>query len=271
MKPGLRWSKTLALCVAVVALTGCRVLTKGQYDRLHENQELARHYEKVNLALTKDIDSLSEDKNRALQTVENMKDQLSDCRESLQSAERKIADQAELAAAAVESAQVLSRQLDDLRERNKKMADQLATRSTDVGGGVETIYGAEGYGYRLPGAMLFDSGKAELKTTAKSTLDKVVAELKKTDERIRVAGYTDSDPITASGWDSNFHLSGARALAVLNYLAEEGIPKQRMHFAGFGEYALIKGPDGKEDKEKSRRAEIWLLTASPTVEGATDR
>ena len=271
MKVVLRWAMVAGLFLMAAGLGGCRVMSAAEYERMKEYEELAEHYRNQHSSLSKDIEQMTAARQQAERSLQAVRSDLQGARAELTAAQRRLDDQASLAAAAVESARALSRQLDDLRARNKELADNLSHRSVDVGGGVETIYGPEGYGYRIPGAMLFDSGRAELRDTARATLDKIVAQLQQTNEMIRVCGYTDSDPIRASAWESNFHLSGARALSVLNYLASKGIPRERMHFAGFGEYALITDPSGEEDKERSRRAEIWLLTASPTVEGATAR
>lgn len=271
MSVGLRWATVAGLFLMVGGLAGCRVMSVAEYERMREHEELAQYFKNQAEGLNKDVDRAVAERQRAQQDLASLQTELQAARSDLTAAERRLEEERGLAARAVEAAQVLSRQLDDLRQRNKELADRLAMPGVDVGPGVETIYGPEGYGYRIPGALLFAPGMAELREEAKETLDKIVAQLKQTDEKIRVCGYTDSDPIvhTAHLWDSNFQLSAARALAVLNYLASQGIPKQRMHFAGFGEYALIYDESGQEDKARSRRAEIWLLTADPTVEGAT--
>ena len=68
---------------------------------------------------------------------------------------------------------------------------------------------------RVPGDVLFDAGKATLKDSARSTLNKIAAALKKdySGKKIFVVGHTDSDPITKTKgiWDDNLDLSAARA------------------------------------------------------------
>ena len=67
----------------------------------------------------------------------------------------------------------------------------------------------------VPGDVLFLSGQAELKESAKGTLNKVVSALKKdyAGKHILVQGYTDKDPIsrTKDKWTDNLDLSAARA------------------------------------------------------------
>lgn len=104
----------------------------------------------------------------------------------------------------------------------------------------------------LSGSVLFDSGRATLKSSAKKDLDRVVAELKKTyrNASIRVEGHTDSDPIKHSNWHSNDELSQARADAVMRYLSSKGINTDRMTSIGFG------SAKPKSTKQASRRVEV---------------
>lgn len=104
----------------------------------------------------------------------------------------------------------------------------------------------------LSGSVLFDSGQATLKSTAKKELDRVVAELKKTyrNASIRVEGHTDSDPIKRSNWRSNEELSQARADAVMRYLSSKGVGSDRMTSMGFG------SSKPKSTKAASRRVEV---------------
>src|SRR5690348_1226589 len=61
----------------------------------------------------------------------------------------------------------------------------------------------------LPGDLFFDSGRATLKESAKKSLDKVAAALKKdyANKHVRIEGHTDSDPIVHSKWKGNKELS----------------------------------------------------------------
>jgi len=131
--------------------------------------------------------------------------------------------------------------------------------------GVTTIANRYGAGVRLDADMLFSPGSATLKADGEKALKKVAEFIQQQPNMLAISGYTDSDPIKRSAWKSNFDLSGARALAVLDHLKKMGVEPNRMHFAGYGEYDLITDASGKEDKKASRRAEIILLN-----EGALD-
>lgn len=103
--------------------------------------------------------------------------------------------------------------------------------------------------------VLFDSGESTLKTTAKKTLDKVVSEIKKQypDKQIRVAGFTDQDPIKSSSYKSNYHLGFDRAYNVAKYLETKGIDKDMLERLSFGPEQL------KKTKKASRRVEIAIV------------
>ncbi len=103
--------------------------------------------------------------------------------------------------------------------------------------------------------VLFDSGESSLKTTAKKTLDKVVSEIKKQypNKQIRVAGFTDQDPIKSSSYKSNYHLGFDRAYNVAKYLESKGIDKDMLERLSFGPEQL------KKTKKASRRVEIAIV------------
>jgi len=107
----------------------------------------------------------------------------------------------------------------------------------------------------VAGDVLFTSGSATLKASAKKTLGTIVNVLndRYSGQTIRIAGHTDSDPIKKSKWKTNERLSAERALAVEEYLASRGIDNDRMYSAGFG------SSQPKATKKESRRVEIVVL------------
>jgi flagellar motor protein MotB len=110
----------------------------------------------------------------------------------------------------------------------------------------------------LPGDILFDSGKSELKPSAKTTLNKIVNAIKKdyAGKKVMVDGYTDTDPIsrTKDQWKDNLDLSAARARSVVSYLTSEGLDSKLVKPRAFGDTA----PKGS--KPASRRVEIVVAT-----------
>lgn len=107
----------------------------------------------------------------------------------------------------------------------------------------------------VAGDVLFASGQTTLKPEAKRELDRVASQLNNrySNNRIRVEGYTDSDPIRKSKYASNEALSEARAQAVENYLISKGVSSGRISSVGMGS-AKPKGT-----KAASRRVEIVIM------------
>jgi chemotaxis protein MotB len=107
----------------------------------------------------------------------------------------------------------------------------------------------------IEGDVLFDSGRDELKAAAKRSLDKIVAVIRKQhpDAEIRVAGFTDTDPIKFSKFKSNYHLGFDRAFSVREYLVSKGLDSKRVSLSSYG-------PDvPMATKAKSRRVEVIVV------------
>lgn len=120
---------------------------------------------------------------------------------------------------------------------------------------IDVIQGNGMVTVRIPGDVLFSSGKADLKNASKTTLKKIAKVLERdyAGQPIRVEGYTDTDPIKKSKWASNMELSVARASAVQSYLQQQGVPAGQMQVVGFGD------AKPRATKAKSRRVEIVVM------------
>lgn len=110
----------------------------------------------------------------------------------------------------------------------------------------------------LPNTILFDSGKASLKNSAKGDLDHIVSVLrdKYSGRLIDVVGHTDNDPIRKSSWKDNWQLSTERSLSVLRHLNSNGIPDDRIRAIGCGSGKPIAPNTTASGKAKNRRVEI---------------
>jgi chemotaxis protein MotB len=112
----------------------------------------------------------------------------------------------------------------------------------------------------LPAPVLFDIGKADVKAETGQILSDISQPLKDSKYPITVEGHTDNIPMSGGKYKSNWHLSAARAFAVLNYLTErEGINPARMSALGYGEYQPVASNDTEEDRAKNRRIDIILV------------
>ena len=110
----------------------------------------------------------------------------------------------------------------------------------------------------LPNTILFDPGKAALKRGISTELDHIqsVLQSKYSGRQIDVVGHTDSDPIKKSKWKDNWELSAQRALSVVRYLLERGIPKDNIRAVGRGESQPIASNATASGKARNRRVEI---------------
>jgi len=109
--------------------------------------------------------------------------------------------------------------------------------------------------------LLFDSGKAKIKSGGKAVLDKIASVLKQItpDNEIGIEGHTDNEPIKYSGYKSNWELSTARSTEVLHYLVDKGgLNPERLSATGYGEYRPVASNETKEGRQKNRRVEIII-------------
>ena len=75
---------------------------------------------------------------------------------------------------------------------------------------------------------------------------------------LRVDGHTDQRPIVTSQFPSNWALSAARAIAVVQCLIPAGVPPQRLVAAGFGEFQPLDPGTTDEAFARNRRIELKL-------------
>lgn len=115
----------------------------------------------------------------------------------------------------------------------------------------------------------FEFNKSTLLLDSKAILDRVaVSLLSEPDVKVLLAGHTDS--IGSDGY--NLKLSQARAESVVDYLAEKGVPRERMSAKGFGESEPVvpnTKPDGSDDpdgREHNRRTELRILDSGQAKE-----
>lgn len=113
---------------------------------------------------------------------------------------------------------------------------------------------------KLSNAILFDSGRARLRPEGEAAVAQLVPVLKTVGERqFLVAGHTDNVPIKTARYKSNWELSTARAVSMVNAMIESGYPAGRLGAAGFAEFDPIGKNDTPEGKERNRRIEIILM------------
>ena len=110
----------------------------------------------------------------------------------------------------------------------------------------------------LPEKLLFESGKADIEPLGRNVLDSLAAILRGVQYQISVDGHTDSKPISNSRFESNWHLSSARALAVGYRMIQHGAPEQNVVVRGFGAQRPVTDNSTPENMARNRRVEITI-------------
>ncbi|MDF1792757.1 MAG: peptidoglycan -binding protein [Thalassobaculaceae bacterium] len=110
--------------------------------------------------------------------------------------------------------------------------------------------------------VLFESGSAEIGTDGQGSLAQLAATLKEISARIptdinwilQIEGHTDTVPIYNEQFANNWELSAARAISVVEFLIEQGIPASRLSATGYGEFQ----PIDTDRINRNRRIELKL-------------
>jgi chemotaxis protein MotB len=113
---------------------------------------------------------------------------------------------------------------------------------------------------RLGDKILFDPGKTDLKQEGKDALTQVATVLKDLPNRnYQVAGHTDNVPIKSKRFRSNWDLSTARAVEVVNFMIGSGLDAKRLSAAGYADQSPVAPNDTTDNMAKNRRIEITLV------------
>ncbi len=158
-----------------------------------------------------------------------------------------------------------------LRDANQSLSEKYAelrdSMSQDaLPAGVSLANRADGVAFQVEGSILFDSGKTEIKESGKGTLSDIIARIRGGSERIRVEGHTDNVPVTKTKHLyplGNLQLSGERALRVADFMRSQGIPSDRIYYAGMGEHDPRSSNATADGQAQNRRVEIVLVFAEP--------
>lgn len=149
---------------------------------------------------------------------------------------------------------------------------ELARYRSDFFGRLRQILGERpdirivGDRFVLQSEVLFEPGQANLRSGAADELDRIAAAVLDLAPKIppdipwvlRVDGHTDARPIARSPFPSNWVLSASRAIAVVQYLVQKGVPPQNLLAAGFGEFQPLDLGQTEEAYTRNRRIEMKL-------------
>jgi len=140
----------------------------------------------------------------------------------------------------------------------------LANMKNEIAQGQVTISELKGkLTVNMEAAILFDSGRADVKPEGLDILGKMVETLKNvSDKAIRIEGHTDIVQISGAltrTFPTNWELSAARAINVTKFLQQQGIDPRNLSAAAFAEHKPVADNGTKEGRAKNRRIEITLV------------
>ena len=159
-----------------------------------------------------------------------------------------------------------NKKLQQLKERTENLYGDISNKASksniqdDI-----TINMDKSYQYvqiSLNGAVLFDSGDANIKKDTLKLLSKVGDILKLYDSHmIKIEGHTDNVPISGGEFKNNMWLSSARALAVFEYLKTvKKISPKKLEATGRGSYDSVASNKNEKGRAQNRRVELKIYT-----------
>lgn len=272
------------LCMALaglflLSLNGCLVAESRYLKKVEEADVLTKDLNDLQLKHAK----LSADNSVLKANFEKLKGEAADL----------TADKIQLEEVLKAKSDTLSKSISELRQKvadleseNRKLKEDIATlqkvkeekvkevsstyekllsnMKNEIAQGQVTISELKGkLTVNMEAAILFDSGKADIKPEGLEILNKMVETLKGvTDKAIRIEGHTDNVQIVGALtriFPTNWELSAARAINVTRYLQQQGIDPLNLSAAAFAEHKPVADNSTKEGKAKNRRIEITLV------------
>jgi len=202
-------------------------------------------------------------------------DEAESLEKSLAACEQKGGEQAARIAALEKQRDELALQLEEQKKRvvqvetvreetSKTYAQMIEKMRSEIAEGQVTITELKGrLTVNMVDAILFDSGKADIKPEGRQVLQKVAEVVGQVEDKaIRVEGHTDNVKIggaLARAFASNWELSASRAINVARYLQRLGVDPSLLSAAAYGEYRPVSENDTPEGRAKNRRIEIVLV------------
>jgi chemotaxis protein MotB len=114
----------------------------------------------------------------------------------------------------------------------------------------------------FPQAALFPSGEDEISPDSYATVQKIANAMNQVRNPARAEGHTDSTPIHNSRFRSNWELSAARSIALMELFTKFGVARERLSIAGYADTAPIDKNDTEEGRRRNRRVDIVILNDS---------
>jgi len=219
-------------------------------------------------------DAAKREMEQAFQESSNIKVQLADMMRQMEDLNKKLTLlTADLASAksSIADKEIKIKDLDaKLKKKMLQKVEELSDYRSEFFGRLKKALGNRpdikvvGDRFVFQSEVFFQSASADLQDSGKEQLAKLAETLKELAKTIpkdinwilNVIGHTDKRPINSPQFRSNWELSAARAISVVKFLAEQGIPPERLSATGYGEYQPTD--PGTDDAALSRNRRIEL-------------
>ena len=221
-------------------------------------------------AVAAELDAQKQGSARALAQIEILNQQITALRRQLAAVEEALgASESKDKESQTKVAELGSR----LNVALAQKVQELARYRSDFFGRLRQILGNRpeirvvGDRFVFQSEVFFDSGQAALNPAGKGELDTLAAAVTDLEREIppeipwvlRIDGHTDKKPVSGAGvFKSNWELSSARAISVVQYLMTKGVSPQRLVAAGFGEFQPLDTADSDDALKRNRRIELKL-------------
>jgi chemotaxis protein MotB len=172
-------------------------------------------------------------------------------------------DENEKAVGEMEQEELLEAAEAEQLEASAELAEKIeqALDEGDIENMVSLNYTSQFVQLDIQGAILFDSGKVEVKEDAMPVLQKVGQILESyAGGTIEIEGHTDNVPMSGGGkYSNNDELSAGRALSIFYYLTENtNLDPANIVHTGRGQYSPVADNSTDEGRARNRRVEIKI-------------
>jgi chemotaxis protein MotB len=154
--------------------------------------------------------------------------------------------------------------LPSLQILSKELGDEIKA------GKLQVNMGARGLIISFTQAALFPSGEDEIAKDFYPGIQKIANAIKQVPNPVRLEGHTDSVPIHNSRFKSNWDLSAARSIALLELFVKSGMPPERISIAGYADTAPVDSNDTEAGRQRNRRVDMVVLNETG-VKGEPER
>jgi chemotaxis protein MotB len=127
-------------------------------------------------------------------------------------------------------------------------------------GEVQVVMEERGIVISLREKTFFPSGKDAIYLEALDSISKVADVIRPLPNPVLLEGHTDSVPVHNAHFRSNWELSAARSIALLNVMAEsDGLSASRFAIAGYADNDPVAGNESEPGRAQNRRVDVVIL------------